>query len=289
MSSDGRSNYIDQILHTIDYGNLSYKETERRLQKLIDDESYQLNHPSDPDFLNACQTLLFQLHTHGKISFKSHKQCNWEAVQHSISKKEANKPQKKYTLVLVGILVVLIVFLGNAYQFSWFDFSSSTDQQQLTVKGNDITPHLIATAIARNDSFAFYTKENASDLKQLLGFDPLIPHTIGDTLLIKRCDITFFPEEILIYVPYGSSTNDTYALTYTIDYYTDMENAYISMEQNKEGEYKEIANHSVYISQNIDYILACWQEETAVHSVSVSSSIENFESIITILVGGNEK
>ena len=81
MSSDGRSNYIDQILHAIDYGNLSYKDTERRLQKLIDDETYQLNHPSNPDFLNACQTILFQLHTHGKIGFESHKKQNWEEQQ----------------------------------------------------------------------------------------------------------------------------------------------------------------------------------------------------------------
>lgn len=56
MSFDGRSCYIDQILHSIDDGRLSYEETERRLQKLIDDETYQLDHPADAALISACQT-----------------------------------------------------------------------------------------------------------------------------------------------------------------------------------------------------------------------------------------
>ena len=84
MSGDGRSSCVDQILKAIDFGQLTYDETERRLQQLIDEETNQIEHPANADMLDACYSLLLQLHTHGSISYSSEKEHNWQAIRQRV-------------------------------------------------------------------------------------------------------------------------------------------------------------------------------------------------------------
>ena len=71
MTGNGQSSIEYQILTAIDFGHLSYDETERRLQQLIDLEVNQTERPADPVLLDACYDLLLQMHTHGSIAFQS--------------------------------------------------------------------------------------------------------------------------------------------------------------------------------------------------------------------------
>lgn len=56
MTGNGRSSIEDQILTAIDFGHLSYDETERRLQQLIDLEVNQTERPADPVLLDHATT-----------------------------------------------------------------------------------------------------------------------------------------------------------------------------------------------------------------------------------------
>lgn len=288
MSFDGRSCYIDQILHSIDDGRLSYEETERRLQKLIDDETYQLDHPADAALISACQTLLIQLHSHGKISFESHLDSNWQALQSALARRQQRiRFWSKWGSIAAAMVLVVATTVLGAFHFNWFEQTSSPDQQQYMVQGREITLQMIESAIAEHDEFATFTVDNLSQLEQYLGFDPLIPSELQNGLSMKRCNVAFFPEEILVGISYMRDMDESYGLTLTVDYYTDMSNAFMNIEQNEEGGYVTIEGVPVYISKNINETVACWQEGNAVYSLSISALLKDYESIITEFLGGN--
>lgn len=288
MSFDGRSCYIDQILHSIDDGHLSYEETERRLQKLIDDETYQLDHPADAALISACQTLLIQLHSHGKISFESHLDSNWQALQSALARRQQRiRFWSKWGSIAAAMVLVVATTVLGAFHFNWFEQTSSPDQQQYMVQGREITLQMIESAIAEHDEFATFTVDNLSQLEQYLGFDPLIPSELQNGLSMKRCNIAFFPEEILVGISYMRDMDESYGLTLTVDYYTDMSNAFMNIEQSGEGNYYTIEGVPVYISKNINETVACWQEGNAVYSLSISVLLKDYESIISEFLGGN--
>lgn len=288
MSFDGRSCYIDQILHSIDDGRLSYEETERRLQKLIDDETYQLDHPADAALISACQTLLIQLHSHGKISFESHLDSNWQALQSTLARRRQRiRFWSKWGSIAAAMVLVVATTVLGAFHFNWFEQTSSPNQQQYMVQGREITLQMIESAIAEHDEFATFTVDNLSQLKQHLGFEPLIPSKLGNGLSMKRCYVAFFPEEILVGISYMKGMDESYGLTFTVDYYTDMSNAFMNIEQSGEGSYYTIEDVPVYISKNINETVACWQEGNAVCSLSISALLKDYESIISEFLGGN--
>ena len=288
MSFDGRSCYIDQILHSIDDGRLSYEETERRLQKLIDDETYQLDHPADAALISACQTLLIQLHSHGKISFESHLDSNWQALQSALARRRQRiRFWSKWGSIAAAMVLVVATTVLGAFHFNWFKQTSSPNQQQYMVQGREITLQMIESAIAEHDEFATFTVDNLSQLKQHLGFEPLIPSKVGNGLSMKRCYVAFFPEEILVGISYMKGMDESYGLTFTVDYYTDMSNAFMNIEQSGEGSYYTIEDVPVYIRKNINETVACWQEGNAVCSLSISALLKDYESIISEFLGGN--
>lgn len=285
MSGDGRSSCVDQILKAIDFGQLTYDETERRLQQLIDEETSQIEHPANADMLDACYSLLLQLHTHGSITYRSEKERNWQAIRQRVqAHRQRSDVWRK--VVLSAAAAFTLLFLGSLLHFHWFEGTSTPDGQQYVVQGHEITSQMIETAIAEHESGASMITVAVSQLQEELGFDPGIPQVLADTYVADESLIYFLPRMIQINTSYRTTTSDNYAILYVVNLYSDVDAAYVSIEQDRNGKRTIINNQTVYTSVNMDNNVACWQVGRSVHNMSCSREIDSIDRIINDLLGG---
>lgn len=289
MFGDDRSNPIGQILRAIDYGQLSREETERRLLQIIDDETFQLDHPSDVKLIEACQALLLQMHSYESDSVESHMAENWQAIQNRVEARRARRKMLWRIGVALTAAFVLIVSLSfsGVLRVSWFQTSSTSNEQQYIVQGHEVTAQMIATAIAEHEDLQLYSFDNLAQLSEYLGFELELPQTVSDQFELKAGQLYFCPDMIQINAYYSTIEDNEYVIAYILNLYTDVENAHISIEQSDMGNYTVINDHNIYMTMNMELQVFCWQEGNSVHSLTISNSITNAEEIITEFAGGN--
>ncbi len=269
---------VEKILHAIDYGKLSYEETERRLQEIIDHESNQLDHPADAELLEACYSLLLQLHQHGKVSFESHQASNWEAIQSRLS---AHEPKhRSWKAVGFAAAAVFALFCIAFPTIHWFHASSTPDEQQYTIQGHEVNAEMIGTALAEHLDCEQFKLTTLSEVEAMVGFLPRIPETLDSGERAICYLVFFYPEELQITTCYANDENGPNQLIYMIDYYQDMEDAYASIEQSSAGRNITVNQHSVYLGRNGDYTFACWVEDFSVHTLSIEKPIGDVEDVL---------
>jgi len=284
MPDESASTPVEKILRAIDYGKLPYEETERRLQEIIDHESNQLDHPADAKLLEACYSLLLQLHQHGKVSFESHQASNWEAIQSRLSAQEPK--HRSWKAVGFAVAAVFALFCMAFPTIRWFHASSTPDEQQYTIQGHEVNTQLISTALATYQCHEEFNLTTRSEVEAVVGFLPRIPETLDSGERAIRYTVTFFPEELQIIACYANDESSPNRLTYIIDYYRDMGNAYTSIEQSGAGRNITVNQHSVYLGRNGDYAFACWVEDFSVHTLSIDKTMGDVEDVLQQFVGG---
>ncbi len=104
------------------------------------------------------------------------------------------------------------------------------------MQGHEISTEMVAEALAEHDTFAQYEGSNLDELETYLGFQPALPQRLTNGLVATKYSI-FFLTEIQLSVSYAASSDVPCVLSYNAFYYSDMGNAYLSMEQSETGEY----------------------------------------------------
>ena len=285
MSGDGRSSCVDQILKAIDFGQLTYDETERRLQQLIDEETNQIEHPANADMLDACYSLLLQLHTHGSITYSSEKEHNWQAIRQRVqAHRQRSDVWRKVGLSAAAAFTLL--FLGSLLHFHWFEGTSTPDGQQYVVQGHEITSQMIETAIAEHQGLQVYDVEDTALLVSLLGFDPAVPTSLNNEWFAKGCTLTFFPDYIQIRVRYICSVQNKSDIVFTLYYFCDANNAYLTFEQSANGNHIVIEKTDIYWSENEGRITCVWYDHLTVSNLVGNIDEKESLALIKAILGG---
>ena len=81
---DGKHEHaVAQILEAINYGNLSPEETVKRLKTLVDAEICKTDHPCDLELIDACEDLIYEINTQGRIPFDSRMESRFRTEKSS--------------------------------------------------------------------------------------------------------------------------------------------------------------------------------------------------------------
>lgn len=290
MNGDTRS-CVDQILEAIEYGHLPTDEAERRVQKLLDDEVSKTTEAADMDMVNACQSLLWELKTHGQIPYEDHSEQIRASVEKEYSTwtKHRRRQQLAFKLGSVAAVFLLVAGISLSFHWEWFSGNSTPDGQQYLVYGHEISTEMVAEAIAAHDGLDRYEGNNMGELETHLGFQPNIPRRLTNGLSAVKYTLIFYPIQILLRVSYAQSPDATCELSYSIYYFPEMENAYVSMEQSEPGHYIEFNDRQVYISNNAGRQFACWQVGNATHILSIHTPGESVEAVLGEFIGETGK
>lgn len=281
---------IDKLRQELLSGKITYDDIVRRLTKAI--ESEYLKESPNIDFIDSCEDFLWEIGTEGKQKFVSVSDRYLGTIEQHV---EFTAPEQtkwrpvmgfaKRIALISAAFAILIFFTQGAMHFEWFTQHSSTDEQQYIIQGHDIDIDIISKSIAEHNEFDMLQTTDWVEFIDFLGFVPSIvkPEVLdaSETQYIAFIE----PGVIMLYVQYTNAEIDTEVLM-TIQYFTNMDDAYFVMEQDTKGTEKNIANRSVYVSTNLDNQSFMWLDENAVYWLSGTLEADSGFTIIRELLGG---
>lgn len=280
-----RKSGTERILSAIEYGKLSNDETERRLCELVEAEVNKTDSEADMELIRACQSLMWQLHTHGDNLYDSHYDANKARIDQRIrSKASIVNTAKAVAKTLVAAAAVMLLFVG--IRFSWFEHSDTPDGQQHVITGQEITVEMVQAAIAENVGKGTFETTDLNELRSAIGFDPQIPEKLADEWQVSTCMVRFARRNIQVTVAYSNKYAVNEPIKFIINYYTNASDGHLTLEQSYKGDDVRIGNQTVYLSSNIDNYIACWSKNNIVYEINCAANEDIFTTILSEIVEG---
>lgn len=268
MDSD-RHNAADQILKAIDYGNISESEIERRIDRILDNE---LNVPIHTKVnltkVNLCNSLLWQLYTHGRVAYENHMETSKKVVEKYYAKHKHKKRLVRGGLRIIALSLLLLIMLTTTQSKQWFEKTSTEDEQQYTVVYHEVDGMTIAKAIEEHNSFDELSTNSADEVNRFLGFSYRFPSSIGASYYVLNYHVLIMPEFISILCEYRDEQSEDAYITLQVELFTSEEEARIQYEQDIEGKEVMISNVIVYKYTNIGKTRYIWAKGNKIYKLS---------------------
>ena len=250
-----------RILSAIEYGKLPNDETERRLCELVEEEVNKRDSEADMGLITACQSLMWQLHTHGELPYNSHYDENKAKIDRRLRRNALiSNTTKSVGRMLVAAAAVVLVVLGlrGDLHWKWLEHSDTLDQQQHIIAGNEIGVELIQSAIAESVDEGVIQFTEIDQLPETLSFIP-IPVKLHEEWRFQQVVGTTTPEMVRLDIRYENSITER-GLFYTVILFTSADDAYFSFEQSSTGKNVSIHDQEVYVGNNMERVYLCWTQ-----------------------------
>lgn len=280
-----RKSCTERILSAIEYGRLSSDETERRLCELVEAEVNKTDSEADMELIKACQSLMWQLHTHGELPYDSHYDENKAKIDQRLKRNTlVSNIAKSVGKMLAAAAAVVLVVLGlrGDLHWSWLEQINTADKQQRIIAGNEAGIELIQSAIAEYEGESWTQITGVKEVSERFSFVP-IPAEINGEWYCKQAICTITPTMVNIDTMYVDAVSER-SLIYSIVLFTSTDDAYLTFEQSAVGCEMEINGESVYVTDNIGRQSMCWTKGLVFVSVTGALSHEEsntvFESIL---------
>ncbi len=276
-----RISYTERILNAIEYGKLPSDETERRLCALIEAEVTRTDSEADMELIKACQSLMWQLHSHGETPYDSHYDANKAKIAQRLHRGErfASAAKSVGRIVAAAAAVVLVVLgLRGDLQWSWLEHDDTADQQQHIISANEVGVELIQKAIAEHGSVSQTRVTTPAELTEKFSFIPM-PQKFGETWEFSFADISVSNLYICVDAQYVNVTTQS-TVIYTTIIFTDAEEAYYTFEQSASGESSLVDDYQVYVATNMHRSGMCWTDGLAF--MQISGEFQEEEGILII-------
>lgn len=291
-SSNGTASYkLQAIKDAIKNGTLTKEEINKRLTYAISEE-YQKN-PTDRDaqFILACETILYEMHT-GK-PYVSRKEVYHQALLEKAENKAAGKtkrtPQVAWRIAIATCtLFVLIIAADVLLQREWLEGTSTENEQQYVVSGNETDLDTLSSGVA--DAIPTTQSLQTTDfeeVKEMLGFVPEMISVPLQGWSLEYYSVVVSPSNRTFSATYANAAYEN-AFLFSIKYYIDTENAQNWIEQNKQGELITIDNKEVYFAENLDNSVCFWSSGSTCYSLFGPMSQKQLIPIIISIQGEYE-
>lgn len=277
---------VKQIMKAIENGSLPTNETQRRLMALIENEANRMDGPADEELISACMDLLERLQGRTYTEDEARITALNQRIAAAIAKKEKQRRMASMAVRLMAAAAVILLFVG--VRVSWFEHSNTPDGQQHIITGQEITVEMVQAAIAENAGKGSFGTTDLQELQQVLGFNPQIPETLAEQWKVSAYSVWFARNSVHITTKYESAYVPDEELIYVISCYSNVDDGYLTFEQSAKGEDIIIGNQAVYLSNNIERMIACWIKDNIIYEIGGIMGEETFIDLVDMIIqGGN--
>lgn len=274
MDSD-RKSIAEQILEAINYGDISESEVERRLDKILDEElSVPIHTKVNMTKVNLCNSLLWQLYTHGRIAYEKHMEYSKKVVEKHYLKHRRRKRVLYGGLRTIVLSLVIFVLLTTFESARWVNKSSTEDGQQLIVSYHEVNGISVAKAIKEHDVFDELTSDSSNEVNSFLGFNYDFPAKVGASYYPSNYHVLVMPDFLSIMCIYKSENKEREAIALQTELFVNSEGAMIRYEQDAEGEKLIMGGETVYRYNNAGKIRYIWEKSNQVFKLSINGGFE---------------
>lgn len=291
MNGD-RGAAVKQILKAIRFGTLPTDETQRRLMELIQKEANRTDGPADEKLISACMELMERFQGREYKEDEARIAALNQRIAASIQRKQRGQNRRRTAFRVVSAIaavLVLIVGIGLPLRWIWFESWSTPDEQQHVIMGHEITVDMVASAIAENEAKEPIVVSDFSEFEEHLGFDPGIPSVLDDDWVENKGEIRYFTGYIKVVAMYGNRIYPEKKITCTLNFYTDIEFAYFSFEQSREGEMQSVQDIDIYVSNNMERNSATWYNNNMYIKIAGQIASNEAVNILLRLIGANNE
>lgn len=277
---------IMQILELIEYGNIPQNEAVRRLEALLQSEINRKDRAADMELVEACEELLWQIGTQGRLAFEDRSKENQAALIQRLKRKQRQSVALQIgvrAIVVVASILVLVIVGDGVLNREWLSGRSTDDGQQYTLQGQSIDPGLVKKSVAAGDD-NITTNLTTTDWKTVvafLGVEPTLPSYLPDGWHIAQYNAVRFDDELILNISYTSEVDPTATLMLIWNHYFSAEAVSLALEQNSDGEQVEMGGIQVYKSSNIEKNRFVWIDGMSVYSLTTTCDTEEVEAIIS--------
>ncbi len=281
-----------KILSAIENGKLTTDETIRRLEELVDKELEKPESSMDMQLVDACENLLWELNTNGKLPFVSNLETNKTKVLKRLSREHRQKATLKFIprlLATTAAVFVAIVFTDGILNYGWFKQYSTEDEQQYVIEGQAYDPGIIEQGIADDMTEPVeLTSTSWEQIVDFLGYTPMMPARLPENWEIKDYYAFKSSDVNTVSVFYRKTTDTQATLIFNQDSYHGVEDAYITFEQNAEGELIQINNQRVYVAENMGRLVYEWVDVQNIYTLSGTITCDEANLFVQSVEGVSE-
>ena len=271
----------EQILKTIEYGLLPVAEIERRLEQTI---SEALAGPIGAEYDNVkaelCCSLLQRIYSGENFAFEAHA----EIIKSRITQRYLALKRRKKILIrgisaaaAVLVLSTVLNALNILSPIRWFTGESTEDEQQYIVRGHQIGSDIIRRVIAEHTESGVLSLSftpNYTDVTDFLGFDPMLPRAINDEYKATEYTSLIMPNMITVACYYGEN------VLFHKKMFVNVSEAYMSYEQDREGEHIVIGGVSVYTYHNANRQGWLWFKDATIYSMTIPDTVADAQNLV---------
>jgi hypothetical protein len=277
---------IIRILELIEYGSIPQNEAVHRLEALLQSEIERKDKAADMELVEACEELLWQIGTQGRLKFEDKRKENQAALMRRLERKRrravALRVVTRATAVVAAILVLAVLGDGILNR-EWLSGNSTDDGQQYAIQGQSIDPGLVEEGIATgdDDTADSLTTTDWRAVVAFLGMEPALPAHLPEGWRIGHYHAIRFDDEQILTISYINEADPTATMKFLWDHYFSVEAANLALEQNKDGELMEIGGIRVYGSSNMEKNRFVWIDGMTVCSLTTTCDAKDAEALIS--------
>lgn len=275
---------VKQILKAIENGTLPTNETQKRLMALIENEANRTDGPADEELISACMDLLERLQGRTYAEEEARIAALNQRIAAAIAKKEKQRRMASMAVRLVAAAAVILLFVG--VRVYWFEHSNTPDGQQHIITGQEITVEMVQAAIAENAGKGSFETTDLQELQQVLGFNPQIPEVIADEWEMEEGSARFARNSVQVTAKYRRINVPEEELIYVVNYFSSVDDGYLTFEQSAQGDSLIIGDQKVYLSHNIDRYVACWNERNCTFEINCKADQATLVDILKYIIEG---
>ena len=277
---------IIRILELIEYGSIPQNEAVHRLEALLQSEIERKDKAADMELVEACEELLWQIGTQGRLKFEDKRKENQAALMRRLERKRRRTAALRMgtrAAAAFAVILVLAVLGDGILKREWLSGNSTEDEQQYAIQGQSIDPGLVEEGVAAGD-------DNIADrlittdwesVVAFLGTEPLRPDHLPEGWRVGHYHAIRFDDEQILTISYINEADPTATMKFLWDHYFSVEAANLALEQNKDGELMEIGGIRVYRSSNMEKNRFVWIEGTTVCSLTTTCDAKEIEVVVS--------
>ena len=277
---------IIRILELIEYGSIPQNEAVHRLEALLQSEIERKDKAADMELVEACEELLWQIGTQGRLKFEDKRKENQAALMRRLERKRRRTAALRMgtrAAAAFAVILVLAVLGDGILKREWLSGNSTEDEQQYAIQGQSIDPGLVEEGVAAGD-------DNIADrlittdwesVVAFLGTEPLRPDHLPEGWRVGHYHAIRFDDEQILTISYINEADPTATMTFLRDHYFSVEAANLALEQNKDGELMEIGGIRVYRSSNMEKNRFVWIDGMTVCSLTTTCNAKDAEAVVS--------
>lgn len=282
-----RRAHVKRILQAIENGTLPPTETERRLRALIEEEVTQTDSLPDEEFVFTCIALWDELHDNTDAEYEMRAVRLRLKLDKVLHKRKKQRGAMVKVIAAVAAVIMLVAGISIPLRTVWFESHSTPDEQQHVMMGHELTVDMVESAIA--DSYSVDTGtvkiSDFSQVDDVIGLPIHIPESLGEEWVGDRGYVNFSPGYIKVTLVYVNDKQPDKRMTCLINIYTDVDMAYFSFEQTREGELVCADGLEFYVSDNMGRTSACWYNNVMYICVAGELECREITEIMLLIIG----